>query len=170
MVPSMHGLEYVRLLLERPGVDVPVLELSAAVDGTPVIADDGELVDQKALTTYRRGVREFDEAIERADARGDSELSARLGTDREALIAQARSGGLPATQRNATRSARERVAVRQAITAALARLELHDGEVARELRSTIRMGSSCRYEPGPFGSVEWLVGNGHPAHRPIIDP
>ena len=159
LVPSMHGLRYVRLLLERPGVDIPVLELSAAVDGTPVITDDGTLVNQEALTTYRRGVRELDEAIERADARGDSGLSARLARDREALIAQARSGGLQGAQRSATRSARERVAVRQAITAALARLELHDGEVARELRSAIRLGTSCRYKPDPFGPVEWRVDN-----------
>jgi hypothetical protein len=169
MVPSMHGLEYVRVLLERPGVDVPVLELMAAADGTPVIADDGVLVDQQALTAYRRRVRELDEDIERADARGDHELSGRLAEERAALIAQTRSGGLQGAQRSATQSERTRVGVRQAITAALARLALHDSEVAHELRSTIRTGVTCRYQPDPFRPVDWRVHNGHPASQPSAD-
>ena len=101
-VPAMQGLEYLRLLAERPGVDVPVLELWAAVHGTPVIAEESVLVDQQALTAYRRRVRELDEAIERAEASGDEERGERLGTERARLIAQARTGGMTPAQRGGT--------------------------------------------------------------------
>ncbi len=75
MVPAMQGLQYVRLLLESPGVDVPAVELAAAITGTPVVEDAGVLVDQQALTAYRRRVRELDEAIERAEAGADHDLT-----------------------------------------------------------------------------------------------
>jgi hypothetical protein len=61
-------------------------------------------------------------------------------------------------------SEKERSATRRAIRTALARLELHDGEVAYELRTTIRTGVAFRYEPNPFRPVEWrLAGEQHPA-------
>jgi hypothetical protein len=82
MVPTMPGLEPLRQLLERPGIDVP---------------DESEGTEQ------------------------------------------------------------ERSAIRRAIRTALARLELHDAEVAQELRRTIRTGVACRYEPDPFHPVEWRL-------------
>ena len=63
-----------------------------------------------------------------------------------------------------------RAAVRKAIRAALARLELHDGEVAYALRTTIRIGASCRYEPDPFRPVEWRLEHAHPAVRSSSEP
>jgi hypothetical protein len=151
-VPTMHGLDYLRVLLGRPGADVPVLELVAATDGTPVIPEAGTLVDQQALTAYRRRVRELDEAIERAEA-ADPDRAQALAIERETVIAQARSGSRPGSGQ----AERARVVVRQSITTALARLEMHDGEVARELRATIRTGTSCRYEPDPFRPVDWRL-------------
>ncbi len=56
-----------------------------------------------------------------------------------------------------------RAAVRKAIRAALARLELHDGEVAHALRTTIRIGATCRYEPDQLRPVEWRLTRSHPA-------
>ncbi len=168
MVPPMHGLAYLRVLLERPAVDVPVLELSEAAEGTPEIIDEAILVGQETLTAYRRRLRELDEAIERAE--GDDDLRVRLSDEREALMTRTRSSGLEGAQRSATRSERARVLVRQAITAALARLELHDGEVAHELRSSIRTGATCRYEPDPFRPVEWRVREGHRVAQGAVDP
>ena len=64
------------------------------------------------------------------------------------------------------RSERARADVRRAIRTALARLELHDGEVAHELRTTIRTGATCRYEPDPFRPVEWHLAPAHRATEP----
>ncbi len=156
MVPSLQGLEYIRLLLESPGADVPAVELAAL--GVSVDAGRGELVDQQDLADHRRRVRELDDAIERD---GDAAMAEQLGGERERMTTRARSGGISSWQRAGTEAERTRVAVRQAIMSALARLELHDAEVARALRSSIRAGSTCRYDPDPFRPVEWCLRSGH---------
>lgn len=50
---------------------------------------------------------------------------------------------------------RARVVVRRAVMSALARLDLHDSALATELRATVRLGPTCRYEPAPFRPVTW---------------
>jgi hypothetical protein len=60
---------------------------------------------------------------------------------------------------DAEESVQARSAIRRAIRTALARLELHDGEVAYELRTTIRTGTTYRYEPDVFRPVEWRLGS-----------
>ena len=52
-----------------------------------------------------------------------------------------------------------RSAIRRTIRTTLARLELHDSEVAYELRTTIRTGPTYRYEPDVFRPVEWRLGS-----------
>lgn len=135
MVPSMLGLEYLRLLVQSPGVDVPALELSAAADPDVVDSGTGTLVDQQVLADHRRRSRESPEPPPDVE------------------------GAEPA-----------RAAVRKAIRAALARLELHDGEVAYALRTTIRTGTSCRYEPDPFRPIEWRLDRAHPTVRTSSEP
>jgi hypothetical protein len=134
-VPSMRGLEYIRLLLQSPGVDLPAQELSAAADPDVVDSGTGTLVDQQALAEHRRQAR-------------------------EAAAAPPDPG----------RTEQARSAVRKAIRAALARLELHDGEVAHALRTTIRVGATCRYEPDPFRAVEWRLERAHPVAHPTSGP
>ena len=68
----------------------------------------------------------------------------------------------------AERAELARTTVRRAIRTALARLELHDAEVAHELRTTIRTGATCRYEPDRFRPVAWHLtqrASGCPARR-----
>jgi hypothetical protein len=52
-LPAMRGLQYLRLLLDRPGVDVEALDLSDAVAGHAGVrvadADAGPLLDRQAL-------------------------------------------------------------------------------------------------------------------------
>ena len=136
-VPSMHGLEYLRLLLAQPRVDVPALELTTHADSAIVGSGTGTLVDQQALAEHRRRLREEPAPAEPAD--------------------------------EADRAEQARVAVRRAIRAALARLELHDGEVAHELRTTIRTGATCRYEPDRFRPVEWHLADGHAGARTMLE-
>ena len=138
MVPSMRGLEYLRLLVEQPGVDIPALDLVAAADETVRETGTGTLVDQQVLAEHRRRRREAELETARGDDRGDA---------RE-------------------RAEQARASVRKAIRAALARLELHDGEVAHALRTTVRTGAQCRYEPDPFRPVEWRLTHARPAARP----
>jgi hypothetical protein len=113
-MPGMPGLEHLRQLLDQPGVDVPVLDLSGMTQSAG--EGSGTPVDQQAV-------------VERA-----------------------------------------RSTVRRAIRTALARLELHDGEVAYELRTTIRTGASCRYEPDRFRPVEWRLHSEQHATQAVGEP
>ena len=52
---------------------------------------------------------------------------------------------------------RARVAVRKAISAALARVARQDPALARLLRDTVRTGAVCRYDPDPARPVRWIL-------------
>jgi hypothetical protein len=52
---------------------------------------------------------------------------------------------------------RARTAVRKAIVAALNRIEQHDSALARQLRDSVRTGSTCRYVPDPARPVTWIL-------------
>ena len=67
-------------------------------------------------------------------------------------------------------SEQARSAIRRAIRTALARLELHDGEIAYELRTTIRTGPAYRYEPDAFRPVEWRLGSEQHAAQSVGEP
>ena len=136
-VPSMPGLTYLRLLIQQPGVDVPVLELSEAARAANGDSGTGTLVDQQALAEHRQRMRDEPAPAERAS-----------DSDRAKRTEQARAD------------------VRRSIRTALARLELHDGEVVHELRTTIRTGATCRYDPDAFRPVEWHLSAAHRASQP----
>ena len=68
------------------------------------------------------------------------------------------------------RSEQARAVIRRAIRTALARLELHDGEVAYELRTTIRTGATYRYEPDAFRPVEWRLGTEQHVAQSVGEP
>jgi hypothetical protein len=162
-LPALRGLHYLRLLLERPGIGVPALDLSDAVAGHPgeQVRDGGmgPLVDRQALLAYRRRLATLDDELARADARGDPGRAERLAEERAALLAQvAEATGLAGRPR-ATTSAMERarVAVRKAIAAAVARIGTVDPVVARLLRDTVVTGTACRYDPDPGRPVRWVL-------------
>jgi hypothetical protein len=159
----MRGLQYLRLLLDRPGVDIPALDLSDAAGGHAGVrvadADTGPLLDRQALATYRRRLAELDEDLAEADAWSDPVRAERLAAEREALLAQlAEATGLGGrTRAGASTRERARVAVRKAITAAIARIAEADPALGRLLRDTVVTGASCRYEPDPARPVRWLL-------------
>lgn len=173
-VPALRGLQYLRLLLERPGIGVPALDLSDAVAGHPGVqvreGHTGPVVDRQALLAYRRRLAELDEGLARADTRGDAVRARLLEGEREALLAQvAEATGLAGRPR-ATSSAAERarVAVRKSIATAVARIEAVDPGVARLLRDTVVTGTACRYDPDPGRPVRWVLSE--PACTPPTGP
>jgi hypothetical protein len=162
-VRAVKGLHYLRLLLERPGVDVPALELSDAVSGHPGAGVDeagfGDLLDRRAVAAYRSRLSslalEIDEAREWSDAgRLDS-----LQRERDALVEQLTAAhGLGGRGRQAgATSERARVAVRKAITAAIDKVAALDPAVGRLLRDTVSTGATCRYDPDPLRPVRWVL-------------
>lgn len=164
VVRDLKGLHYLRHLLARPGVDVPALELSDAVAGHPGTGvaepDTGELLDRRALADYRRRLAELEEELDEAHAWSDEGRLARLGAEREALLAELRGatglGGRVRTS-GATQE-RARVAVRKAVAKAIGQVADVDGPLGRLLTDTVSTGGTCRYEPDPGRPTRWELG------------
>jgi hypothetical protein len=162
-VPDMKGLRYLRLLLARPGSDVPALDLSDAIAGHAGVrvadGDAGPVIDRQALAAYRHRLAELDEKLAEADSGGDAGRGQRLSAERGALLAQIAAatglGGRPRTLGGTAE--RARVAVRKAIAAALARISAVDPPVGRLLADTVNTGTTCRYEPDPGRPIRWLL-------------
>jgi len=158
VVADMKGLHYLRILLERPGVDVTAADLVAAVNGHGALpaSDAGDQIDGRALAAYRQRLRDLDEQI--ADA-ADDEQVARLDAERDALLDELRRAtGLGGrTRRAGSSDERARVSVRKAIAAALDRLDECDPPLVRLLRRSVRTGSTCVYAPDPDDRVTWQL-------------
>jgi hypothetical protein len=164
-LPDMKGLRYLSELLARPTAGIASSELAAVGAGHAgtVLSEAGDagdtLSDAQALAAYRQRLRVLDEELDEARSWADEGRAARLGLEREALLAELRSAaGLAGRPRRfGSADERARVAVRKAIAAALARIEEHDPSVARLLRDTVRTGAQCRYDPDPARPVSWRL-------------
>lgn len=162
VVPDLKGLHYLRALLQRPGIDMTALTLSAMVAGHHVEVHQhgtGEALDRRALAEYRQRLRDIDEELDDAQSWSDTARVERLELEREALLRElAGATGLHGQPRTAGGSAeRARVAVRKAIAAAIERIETDDPATARLLRTSVRTGSVCRYDPDPDAPVTWQL-------------
>ncbi|MGZ4483184.1 MAG: hypothetical protein ACXVX0_19390 [Blastococcus sp.] len=162
-VPDTKGLHYLRILLARPGADVPALDLSDAVAGHPgTQLHDGDLgpaLDAQALAAYRRRLGELDSDLAEAREWADPARLERLEEERSSLIDElTRATGLAGRARRSGDSReRARVAVRKAIAAATGRLGDADPALARLLRDTVTTGGVCRYDPDPGRPVRWIL-------------
>ncbi|WP_030397279.1 hypothetical protein [Kitasatospora purpeofusca] len=182
LLPRLRGLDHLRTLLGRPGVEVSALELSAAapgragtaVMGAVVDSETAEIADRQALAAYRARLRDIDAELDDAASWADRGRTDRLRLEREALLHELRAatglGGRP--RRFSSTDERARVAVRKAVVSALDRVAARDSTLAGLLRDTVHTGASCRYDPDPARPVTWLLDPpdvaGGDAPRPIV--
>jgi len=63
-IRDVKGLHYLRIMLQRPGADIPAIDLSDTVAAHPgagaVGGDVGEVLDKQALSAYRRRLAKID--------------------------------------------------------------------------------------------------------------
>ena len=160
-LPDLKGLRYLRELARHPGADVAALDLAAAGQGGAVLAESpaGEVADARALAAYRRRLRDIDAELDEARDWADEARVTRLGLEREALLREvgAATGLAGRRRRFGSADERARVAVRKAISAALARVAQQDAALARLFRDTVRTGAACRYDPDPARPVTWIL-------------
>jgi AAA ATPase domain len=164
------GLRYLARLLERPGTEVHALDLvraahapetgavaGAAGSARVEWADAGELLDERAKTEYRRRVKELEEERDEAHEWNDPEREARAAEELEFIAQELASAvGLGGRDRRAaSTSERARVNVTRAIKAAFDRLDDTAPKLAAHLRSTVRTGTFCVYEPDPRVPITW---------------
>ena len=162
LLPDMKGLHYLRFLLQRPGAEVTALELSSLVGGTAAVVEQSSIEvggDRRALAAYRSRLQEIDDEIDEATSWSDDARVARLQGEREALLKEvgAATGLVGRRRETGANAERARVAVRKAIAATLERIDAGDARAARLLRTTVRTGSTCCYEPDPVAPVSWQL-------------
>ncbi|MFN8035539.1 MAG: hypothetical protein U0V73_06365 [Acidimicrobiia bacterium] len=162
-LPDLKGLHYLAHLVARPGRTVAALDLSDSVAGHPGTgvhpSDAGARLDDAAIAAYRHRLGALDTELAEAEDWNDPARAERLRAERDALVDEITAAvGLGGRARVAGSTVeRARVAVRKAITAAVDRIERHDPALARLLRTTVRTGVGCSYEPDPDRPLEWLL-------------
>ena len=162
-VREVRGLHYLRIMLQRPGADIPAIDLSDAVAGHPGAGAAGggvgEVVDKQALSAYRRRLAQIDADLDEARSWADSGRAANLAAERDALLDQLRAatglGGRPRVTGSAHE--RARIAVRKAIASAIERVAAADPSLGRLLSDTVTTGAICRYDPDPDRPVHWVL-------------
>ncbi|SCL20502.1 Predicted ATPase [Micromonospora rhizosphaerae] len=152
-LPDAKGLHDLRLLLSRPGVDVPAVELLDPAAGPELAAarrlGGDPVLDDEAKARYRRHLQRLDDEIDRVAARGDEPKLAALDAERAALLDQLRAAaGLAGRSRRLGDEAeRARKTVTARIRDTLRRLDDRHPALAAHLRDTVSTGSTCRYLP-----------------------
>jgi tetratricopeptide (TPR) repeat protein len=162
-----RGLQYLAQLLARPGQEIHVLDLVAAVHTEPgqaarrhlASADAGLVLDAKARAAYRRRLGDLRDELEEAAAYGDLGRTDKLRAEMEFLTEQLASamgfGG--AARRVGGPSERARSAVTQNIRSTLKRLVAALPALNEALARRIRTGAFCAYEPDPTRPVAWRL-------------
>ena len=160
-IRDVKGLHYLRIMLQRPGADIPAIDLSDAVAGHPgagaVGGDMGEVLDKRALSAYRRKLAEIDADLDEAQSWVDTGRATKLAAERDALLDQVRAatglGGRPRVPGSVHE--RARIAVRKAIVNAVDRVAAADPPLGRLLSDTVTTGAICRYDPDR--PVRWVL-------------
>ncbi|MGW3353050.1 AAA family ATPase [Nonomuraea rubra] len=158
-LPDSKGLADLRVLLARPGSDVPAVELLSPPGGEVVIAARGmggdDVLDEEARARYRRRLELLDEEIDRAVELGEERRAAEFDVERQALLDELRTatglGGRP--RRLGDEAERARKAVTNRIRNTLRQLDQRHPELAAHLRASVSTGSTCRYQPA--SEVRW---------------
>ncbi|WP_246235724.1 ATP-binding protein [Streptomyces boluensis] len=152
-MPDAKGLRDLRLLLSRPGDDIPAARLLAPEGGAEVVAAStlgGDAVlDEEAKRQYRRRLDRLDEEIDRATATGNAHRAAEYDRERAALLAELRAAaGLGGrTRRLGDEAERARKAVTARIRDTLRRLDTRNPQLAAHLRESVSTGLICAYRP-----------------------
>jgi hypothetical protein len=171
-IKDAKGVQHLALLLANPGQEFHALELvgGGAVSATGALPDQemtirargqddsGPLLDPQAKAEYRQRVSELQEELEEAEAFNDPERVSRARDELEFLEAELSAAvGLGGRDRRAGGSAeRARVNVTRALKGAVDRIAEYDEALGHHLRTCVRTGTFCVYDPGP-GSDPWEI-------------
>jgi hypothetical protein len=113
------------------------------------LGDSGAMLDSSARRAYRERLKELQEELAKAKARGDVTKAIDLESEIDALQHELRRAvGLRGRDRYAgSASERARLNVTRAIKASISRIAEHDSALARHLAMSIKTGIFCSYVP-----------------------
>ena len=115
------------------------------------------VLDDAARDAYRRRLAEVDEDIEDAVRDNDIGRQAKAEADRSYLITELRRAvGLGGRERVVGGSSeRARTSVARSIRYALSEIGRRHPAAAEHLRSSLRTGTYCSYQPDPYAAIDW---------------
>jgi tetratricopeptide (TPR) repeat protein len=152
LIPNLRGMQLLARLAAQPHVEIHSLELVSGAHDPEVAGDAGdagEMLDEKARTTYRRRIAELAELIDEAEARGDARRAEVAQREHEALIKElSRAVGLGGkVRRSGAAAERARVAAQRRLREAIKKIGELDAELGTHLDRAIRTGAFCVYRP-----------------------
>ena len=145
-LPAAKGLTDLATLLARPGREVSCTELAGVAVEQP---DTGEVLDEQARRQYEARIVELQDDLSEADAHGDRGRAEAANLELELLVEQlsvARGLG-GRTRRSGGSAERARTAVTWRIRSAIKRIDAVHPDLGRHLRTAVRTGSWCSYQP-----------------------
>jgi hypothetical protein len=144
---ATRGMQYLAQLVERPGVDVHVLELMGSAEADR--GDAGELLDAQAFRSYRARLEELRDGAQDAEECGDLDRAATLRDEMETIAGElSRATGRGGRARYADSAVdRARTAVQRRVKDALDRIAEQDPDLGAWLRRAIRTGNHCSFRP-----------------------
>jgi hypothetical protein len=152
------GLRYLARLFAQPDQPIHVLELSSGdvETATAVTAgDSGELLDPRAVQSYRRRAEALEAELAEAQTWNDAARTSRAREELEFLQAELmRAVGLGGRIRKAgSSSERARSAVQRRIRNVLERIRGRDPELATILDRSVKTGTYCVFRPSEARST-----------------
>jgi len=150
-MPDSKGLRDIATLLTQPREPVRAAQLAGLV--APAGADP--VLDDQARAAYKARLTELDQDIDDATTANDLERAARAVAERDALISElTHAVGLGGRSRRlGDDSERARKAVTARIHHAIDRIQHYHPDLAAHLRTAIRTGTACTYQPAQ--PVDW---------------
>jgi len=150
LMRDTKGLRMLAALVDRPGTDWHVLDLSRP-EGAPAAAQGGlgATLDARARADYRERISTLRAEIEEAASWNDPSRAERAHAELDAITAQLeRAMGLGGRARRSGADAeRARVNVQRRVRDAIRRIGEQDHALARHLERSVRTGTLCRYDP-----------------------
>jgi hypothetical protein len=157
-VRALRGYTYLRELLRRPGQPVSAFDLVTAGAGV-VQPGLGDVLDRQALDAYRRRLGDIDHDLLEAQEWSDTGRVQALRAERDALVDEltAATGLGGRTRTSGSNHERARVAATKAINTAIARITTVNAPLGQHLRTAIRTGLQCSYEPRAEDELTWIL-------------
>lgn len=144
-----RGISILAKLVEHPKREFHATDLVAPAGEQGHVEDAGEVLDARAIATYKRRLEDLREAEAEATKHADLHRAARVREEIEALASELAQGvGLGGRGRKASSSAEKaRINVRKRILDAITRIREHSPALAKHLERSIRTGTFCSYNP-----------------------
>ena len=154
----LERVEYLRMLLERPGTELSAINMVAEVtqlETPPASGNMGETLDREGMRSIKEAIRDTREKLKEAEALGFTADADKWRGELTKLLeywsaSTAKDGR---ARKTGTASEQFRKRVGNAIARAITDIRKSDENLASHLKQAITRGVFCRYDPTP--PVPW---------------